>query len=191
MKRLAPVLAVALAGLAGPAHAADPHPPQIAVSFLSEPAPIVQSGATKLVYEMVLTNFVSSPYVIRSIEATAGPVRENFDAEALSSMMTRFDERGKAAASDPTTLAGGASAVVFLLLDLGAAKAPATIAHRIAVTDDKGEAHVIEPAPLAVSQARPTVVAPPLKGTWIAGDSVNNGKDAAHRRAILIVDGRA
>ena len=40
------------------------------------------------------------------------------------------------------------------------------------------------------AQESPIVVAPPLRGTWIAGDSVNNGKDAAHRRAILVIDGK-
>jgi hypothetical protein len=35
------------------------------------------------------------------------------------------------------------------------------------------------------------VVAPPLRGEWIAGDSVNNLPDAAHRRAVLIENGHA
>jgi hypothetical protein len=192
MNLIAPTLAIAFVALVQPARAADPHRPQIAVSFLSEPAPIVQYGATKLAYEMVLTNFVSSRYIIDSIEARAGDTRATFDAAALSSMMMRFDARGKPPPpSDPRTLEGGRSAVVFFLIDLGQAKAPATIGHRLTITDDKGEAHEIEPAPLAVSQESPIVVSPPLRGMWIAGDSVNNGKDAAHRRAILVANGRA
>ena len=141
---------------------------------------------------MVLTDFVSSRYEVRSIEARAGDTRTTFDAAALSSTMVRFDERGKASsASDPRILEGGRSAVVFLMLDLGANPAPATIEHKLTIADDKGEAHDLEPAPLHVSQESAIVVAPPLKGTWIAGDSVNNGPDAAHRRAMLVIDGRA
>lgn len=192
MNLIRPALAAALAAFASSAQAADPHPPQLTVSFLSEPAPIVQNGATKLAYEMLLTNFVGSPYRIASIEARAGDRRMAFDATALASMMMRFEDRGRTPpASDPLTLEGGRGAVVFLLIDLGAAKAPAAIAHRLSVIDDKGQAHEVEPAPLPVAQESPIVVASPLKGTWIAGDLLNNGKDAAHRRAMLVIDGRA
>ncbi len=181
----------AMAPLASSALAADPHPPQLQASFLNTPTPIVQDGATKLVYEMELTNFVNSRYVIDAVEARAGDTDETFGATALASMMQRFDQRGgKPPAGDPTTLEGGRSAIVFLMLDLGAAKAPAQIAHRLTVIDDKGVSHQIEPTPLPVSPEAPMVIAPPLKGTWIAGDLVNNGKDAAHRRAILVVDGK-
>jgi Peptidase family M23 len=192
MNIVASVLVATLVAVVQPAHAADPRPPQITVSLLSEPAPIVQDGAMKLVYEMVLTNFVSSRYVVNSIEARAGGTDATFAGATLSPMMLRFDDRGRnPPPSDSRTLEGGRSAVVFIMLDLGKAKAPETIAHRLRVLDDKGEAHEVEPAPLAVSQESPIVVAPPLRGTWIAGDSVNNGKDAAHRRAILVIDGRA
>ncbi len=187
-----PALVAALVLLASSALAADPHPPQLTVSFLSRPAPIVQSGVTKLAYEMVLTNFVGSPYRIASIETRAGDSRATFGASALSSMMLRFDDRGRTQPpADPLTLEGGRGAVVFFLIDLGGAKAPEQIAHRLSVIDDKGEAHEVDPPPLPVSQESPIVVAPPLRGTWIAGDSLSNGKDAAHRRAMLVVDGRA
>jgi hypothetical protein len=44
---LARLLALVLLVVAMPALAADPHPPQFAVSFLAEPAPIVQDGSTR------------------------------------------------------------------------------------------------------------------------------------------------
>ena len=53
---LARLLALVLLVVAMPALAADPHPPQLAVSFLAEPAPIVQDGSTRLVYEMQVVN---------------------------------------------------------------------------------------------------------------------------------------
>ena len=46
-------------------------------------------------------------------------------------------------------------------------------------------------APLTVSREKPIVVAAPLRGEWIAGDSLNNGTDAAHRRAVLVEDAHA
>ncbi|RBP02099.1 murein DD-endopeptidase MepM/ murein hydrolase activator NlpD [Roseiarcus fermentans] len=192
MNAVLSALVVAAFALAPPALAADPHPPQVTVSFLAEPAPIVQEGATKLVYEMALTNVVAGRYVVDSIEARAGDTDAIFDAKALAAMTQRFDQRGAAPApGDPLTLEGGRGAVVFLMLDLGKAQAPATILHRLRLIDDKGVAHVVEPAPLAVAQERPIVVGPPLRGQWIAGDSVHNGPDAAHRRAMIVFDGRA
>lgn len=77
------------------------------------------------------------------------------------------------------------------MLDLGKKKAPAAIEHSLQVRDDKGDPHDITPAPLTVSDETPTVVAPPLRGEWIAGDSVSNLPDAAHRRAVLVENGRA
>ena len=63
---------------------------------------------------MVLTNFVGNRDVIDAIEARTRDVTTRYDAATLSTMMMRFDERGKnLAASDPRTLEGGRSAVVF------------------------------------------------------------------------------
>jgi hypothetical protein len=52
-----------------PLLASDPHPPQLNVSFLAQPAPIVQDGSTRLVYEMVITNFSNNKYVLDAVEA--------------------------------------------------------------------------------------------------------------------------
>jgi Peptidase family M23 len=161
---------------------------QITVSFLAEPEPIVQDGATKLFYEMVLTNYAPVAYTLDSVEAQAGESRRVFGAAALANLFVRLGARGPAA---NRRLAGGESALVFLMADLGRAKAPGSLAHKIRFVDERGEAHEVEPAPLAVSDASPTIVAPPLRGTWIAGDSASDAPDAAHRRAVLIEDGRA
>jgi hypothetical protein len=98
---------------------------------------------------------------------------------------------GKPEDAADRTVDGGRSLIVFLLLDLGNSKAPSTIEHTLHVLDDKNEAHAVVLAPLVVSNESPIVVSPPLHGEWIAGDSVNNSKDAAHRRAVLVDNGHA
>jgi hypothetical protein len=75
---LAHVLPLSLLVLATGALAADPHPPQLAVSFLAEPAPIVQDGSTRLVYEMQIVNYTKSGYVLGAVEAKAGRRRRPF-----------------------------------------------------------------------------------------------------------------
>ena len=44
---------------------------------------------------------------------------------------------------------------------------------------------------MPVSDESQIVVAPPLRGEWIAGNSANNRPDAAHRRAVLVDNGHA
>ena len=72
---------------ATPLLAGDPHPPQLNVSFLATPAPIVQDGSTRLVYEMVITNFSNSKFELSAIEAKAGAAQFEFDGRALADMI--------------------------------------------------------------------------------------------------------
>jgi len=170
---------------------ADPHPPQLNVSFLAPPAPIVQDGSTRLVYEMVITNFSNNKYLLDAVEADAGAARVTFSGSELADIVVRLGAWGQPHEPTDRTIDGDRSVIVFLLIDLGNRKAPSTIEHTLRVLDDKGAAHVVVLAPLVVSTESPIAVAPPLRGDWIAGDSVNNRPDAAHRRAVLVDDGHA
>ena len=73
-----------------PALAADPHPPQLAVPFLAERAPIVQDGSTRLVYEMQIVNYTKPAYVLDAVEAKAGETAATFRGPALEGMIRRF-----------------------------------------------------------------------------------------------------
>ncbi len=185
------LLPLALTLLAGPAHAADPLPPQLAVSFLATPAPIVQDGSTRLFYEMQIVNYSKQPYVLDAVEAKAGETAATFRGTKLEGMIRRFGFQGEPVGPANRTIEGGHGALVFLMLDLGKAKAPATIDHTLRVMDDKGVPHEVALAPLGVSSERPIVIGAPLRGRWMAGDSASNAPDAAHRRAVMVFDGRA
>jgi hypothetical protein len=174
-----------------PARGGDPHPPQLNVTFLAEPAPLVQDGATRLYYEMVITNFAKAPYELESVAATAGASRIRFDGRELAQMMRPLGDSAKQADQSDRMVEAGRTIIVFLGLNLGKGKAPDTIEHSVRVLDDHHEPHDIAIAPLSVSAEGPIVVAPPLRGDWIAGDSTSNRPDAAHRRAVLIDGGHA
>ena len=75
---------------ATPVLAGDPRPPQLDVSFLAAPAPIVQYGSTRLVYEMLITNFSKNRYVLDSIEASAGEAQPKFDGAPLAAMIVHL-----------------------------------------------------------------------------------------------------
>jgi Peptidase family M23 len=173
------------------ARAGDPHAPQLNVTFLAEPAPIVQDGTTRLYYEMVVTNFAGVSYTLDAIAANAGAAATRFDSKQLAAMIRPLGAPAKPDAAASGTIEGGRSLLVFLELNLGKSKAPPAIAHVLRVLDDKGAAHDVEIAALKVSDEVPIVVAPPLRGEWIAGDSASNLPDAAHRRAVLVENGHA
>lgn len=176
---------------ATPLLAGDPHPPQLNVSFLAPPAPIVQDGSTRLVYEMLITNFSNNKFELDAIEAKAGTAKFAFTGQTLANLIIALGAWDKPVAPADRTLDAGRSIVIFLLLDLGTSKAPGVIEHTLHVVDDKSGAHTVVLAPLAVSSESPIVVSAPLRGDWIAGDSVNNRRDAAHRRAVLVDNGHA
>lgn len=180
------LLLSATAALAG-----DPHPPLLNVSFLAQPSPIVQNGATRLFYEMLITNFSKNAYVLDSVEASAGDTKSKVSGAALSPLMLHAGVTVPADDLAARTIDGGRSVIVFLALDFGKSPAPDTIANTLHVLANKDEPHDIVLAPLAVAHDTPIVVAPPLRGQWVAGDSVSNLPDAAHRRAVLIDNGHA
>jgi murein DD-endopeptidase MepM/ murein hydrolase activator NlpD len=177
--------------LVTPVRAGDPRPPQINVTFLAQPAAIVQEGSTRLYYEMVITNVAKDSYVLEAVEAKAGATQTKFNGQALAAMIVRLGAWGQPESRADRTIEGGRGVIVFLALDLGKGKAPSTIEHSLHVVDGKGEAHDVVLAPVPVSNESPIVVAPPLRGEWIAGDSINNGPQAAHRRAVLVDNGHA
>jgi hypothetical protein len=177
--------------MVAPVRAGDPRPPQLNVTFLAEPAAIVQDGSTRLYYEMAIANFGKSSYVLDAIDAKAGTTAAKFDGQALMAMIVRLGAGGQPAGAADRTIESGRGVIVFLTLDLGKSKAPNSIEHALRVLDDKGEAHEVVLAPLSVSPEAPIVVAPPLRGEWIAGDAANTRWDAAHRRAVLIDNGHA
>ena len=175
---------------ATPLLAADPRPPQINVSFLAEPSPIMQYGSTRLVYEMLITNFSKNSYVLDSIETKAGTAQSKFDGAPLAAMIRHVGAPAPPTGPVDTKIDAGRSAILFFMLDLGR-NVPIKIEHLLRVLDDQGGMHNVVPSPLFVLDEHPIVIAPPLRGKWIAGDSVNNRPDAAHRRAVLIEDGHA
>jgi len=177
--------------LVTPVRAGDPHPPQINVTFLAQPAAIVQEGSTRLYYEMVITNVAKDSYVLEAVEAKAGATQTKFSGQALTAMIVRLGAWGQPESRADRTIEGGRGVIVFLASDLGKGKVPSTIEHSLHVVDGKGEAHDVVLAPVPVSNESPIVLAPPLRGEWIAGDSINNGPQAAHRRAVLVDNGHA
>jgi hypothetical protein len=119
---------------------------------------------------MVITNFAGITYTLEVVSASAGAATASFDGKQLSAMIRPLGATPAADTSATATIEGGRSLRVFLELNLDKSKAPHRIEH-VRLLDDKGVAHEVKIAPLQVSDEIPIVVAPPLRGRWIAGDS--------------------
>jgi hypothetical protein len=184
-------LAPVRSATAAPAAAQDPKPPQVTVSFIFPPSPLIQQRAVWLVYEMVITNYIPPPYTLESIEVDAGSKNFSYAGDMLKEMTRLSGEAAPSAQS--RKLEGGRTIVVFFALDFKrASDIPTTLSHTLHMRSSDGVEHSLVAEPLVVQRRTPIVVAAPLRGAdWIAGDSMHNGPDAAHRRAILLNDGRA
>src|ERR1700682_1678103 len=104
-------------GSAAPALAAviDPKPPQVTVNFIFPPSPLIQHGTARLVYEMVITNYVSPAYTLESIEVDAGPKKFSYSGDVLKQMTRLAGEAPPSAQS--RKLEGGRTVIVFFTLD--------------------------------------------------------------------------
>jgi hypothetical protein len=141
------------------------------------------------VYEMRISNYVPLTYVLDSIDVTAGSKTFTFSGDSLRRMMRFFGQKEPV---PPTqSFEPGRSAVIYFMLGFdNPIDVPRTLAHTLHFTSPDGVHHALAAQPLLVTQQAPVVVAPPLRGEWIAGDSVHNGPDAAHRRTILLEGGQ-
>jgi len=171
------------------AHPVDPKPPQVSVDFFFPPSPIIQYGTPRLVYEMRISNYVPLTYVLDSIDVRAGAKTFGFSGELLRVMMRFFGQKEPVA--NTQSFEPGRSAVIYFMLGFDKpSDVPRTLEHVLHITSPDGVHHALAAQPLNVTQRAPVVVAPPLRGKWIASDSVHNGPTAAHRRTILLEGGQ-
>jgi hypothetical protein len=100
------------------------------LDFNFPPSPLFQHGTARLVYEMVITNYVSLAYTLDSIEVAAGRKKFSYSGDALKEM-TRL--AGEAPLSTQSRkLDGGRTVVVFFTLDFKhASEIPTTLSHTL------------------------------------------------------------
>jgi hypothetical protein len=175
-----------------PAGSTWPLPLEMRVPF--EPTAFPSAGRTYLTYELYLTNFGTTPLMLRRIEvldadATGSETITAFEAGQLDTLLQPVGAQTPADGnSDRRQLAGGSSVVVFLWIALEhGAHMPNKLRHRVLTADSAAEG--------AITGTRHTelhVLGPPVRGAgWLASDGPSNDQDNHHRRGIFVFDGRA
>lgn len=147
---------------------------------------------SRLVYELYLTNFNSSPISLHNIELidaerrNAHPVAK-FEAAQLQNMLQHLGgiEPGL---SDKLTLTRGETVIIFMEVVSDRKKPfPAKLIHRIITETDS-----LDGAEISTNKISLQLFGPPLQGAnWIAADGPGNDVDNHHRRGVLILNGHA
>lgn len=168
----------------------SPFPPQLEVTVPFEPSVFVSDGRRRLVYELMLRNQDPATLELQELavldadDTSAAPVAV-FDAKQLAGLLRPIGPR-RGDSALPTTIGGGDSAIVYLLLTFEPGRnVPRHLRHRFrfAAGDVLG-------ATIGTFHDAIPVLGPPVRGSgWLAetGLSNNNG----HRRGNVVLDGRS
>lgn len=156
--------------------------------------PVTVDGRVRLVYELQLTNFATTPLQLTRIDVLDADAVDatlaSWQGEALAGRMAI---PGVAHPDTPSRLiAPGMHAVVYVEVSLAqGATAPRALRHRIAfdvVQPGTREHATLLSADVDVDPQRPPVLGPPLRGgPWIAIYDPSAAR--GHRRVLFAVDG--
>lgn len=167
-------------------------PPLLTVHVVQAPDPMVAFGKAYVVYELVLTSYDSGAIditALRVIDSDNPGTEFKFTGAELADMIQPITRPDKTI--DNTHIASGQTRLVYVWLPFSAANRVARrLAHFIQcrVMREHQEEYEIEVSPIAVREAPPISVGPPLRGgDWIAEGGPSNS--SYHRRARMVVDG--
>jgi hypothetical protein len=143
-------------------------------------------------YELLLSNFATSPLYVSRIEvldadgAAAAPVAI-LRAEQLAAVFQTVGGKTPPGQNGSLAIPNGGTVVVFMYVPFdGGSHIPDKLVHRVITTDSFATGAII-----TTHHTPLTVLGPPLEGPdWLAADGPSNDPDNHHRRGILIVDGR-
>ncbi len=192
---LSALAALVLTAPAALAQSRTAAPLEIRVPFA--PQVVSVGGAPRLFYEFHLASHAPVDGTLDEVEisnADTGAVLSDEKGPALDGQITRPGR--KAAAAEPRRMAPGSIGVVFMETTLPAGAPPPTrLRWRLAFSPDpsappqpvpwtpaEGDISVDTAAPIAIGYPLPT-------GRWVAVNGPSN--TSAHRRTLLVVDGRA
>jgi peptidase M23-like protein len=172
--------------------AADARPALLAVGVAQNPDPMIAFGKAYIVYELILTSYDSSPIDVTGLRvADAGNPRTSFTFSGadLANMIHRVGTTSDAGA--PTKIESGQTSIVYVWIPFSD---PSAVPRRLAndvqcrVKRQLDEQYDIRAAPIAVEDAPPISIGPPLRGgDWLAGGGPSNA--SYHRRALMVVNG--
>jgi murein DD-endopeptidase len=173
------------------AFAAGLRPPLLGVQVVQAPDPMIAFGKAYVVYELVLTSFDSRPIEftkLRVVYADDPHSAFTFAGDALAAMVSPV---GPDPGIVSTNVKSREVRFVYMWLPFASAnQVPRRIRHflQCRVGSAPGEVDEIALPPIAVDEAPPLSIGPPLRGgDWIAEGGPSN--TSYHRRARMVGNG--
>lgn len=188
-------IAIILSGVLGAAAYATTDagdfPGQVTVDVQQVPVPLKALDKYYLVYEVNLVNYQKIPITLKSltISSDKGHVM-TYSGKDLAGLM--YGAGVKNPESQPLLFQPGKAKMIYLFLPFSnEASLPAWLTHDITFTMGKDVIQFkpeVKSDPLNLGNARPTIVASPLRGDyWLAGNAPSN--TSPHRTTHLIYHG--
>jgi hypothetical protein len=151
-------------------------------------------GRWHIEYDLAITNVFTANVILQSVEVLDGSGQPllRLDGEALAAVTTKF------LSTTPTTTvppSGAVQTVIDVVLPADRTKIPARLTHRVSYTFPPdalfnqliGSLQIEGPV-LTVERRKPSVVAPPLRGSgWIAFNACC--EPSSHRSFVLSANG--
>jgi hypothetical protein len=161
----------------------------VEVQVLAPPVPAAALGRVHLVYELHLTNFGAAAATLERIDVLDG-TEAALTSWSGPQLWARIRVLGQADPAAPTgVLPPGSRAVVYAWLTLPAGQAaPATLVHRLMLSDALGERATETTPALRLAAGGAAIEAPVRGGPWVAVRGPSNG--SAHRMSFVTLDGR-
>lgn len=158
------------------------------------PTPVQADGKVHLLYELHITNFRAKSLELSRVGVAKGGADRSFlhSVEGLALKERLVRPGAPADMPDKRVIGGGMRAVVLLDLEFQKpADVPRVLIHRLFFKpDEQGEDIYVDGGEVAVRQAAPIAISPPLRGQgWVALSGMSN--TSVHRRTIVVVDGKA
>ena len=172
-------------------------PPAVELRVPKPPTLAFNDSGAFLAYEIHVTNFTSSPLLLRRVEVLDG-AREStlFVVEDSALLRATIRPGVNVPLAERAQIGGGLRAVVFLWVSVPRENPPTALRHRLAFQTIRRDTtaaradtttHRISGAAVAVDKSV-AVIGPPLRGEWASANGLSNV--AGHRRTIIGYNGQ-
>lgn len=168
-------------------------PAQLTISITQAPTPLIAGGKNYLVYEIYLTNFLTAPVTLTSLEVSSNSMGYKpftfVDADLAKLIHPIGFNKPEA---KPLELQPGIAKLVFMWLAFDRlAEIPDKLVHKVELHTyfkDKDQVFTATTEPLVIKKTMPVIIHAPLQGeNWFAGNAPSNTSD--HRVTGLVVHG--
>lgn len=159
-------------------------PPFVTINIYDAPAAVVALNKSYLVYELYITNYMSTPITLNSLETTSGLKSSMIRSNDFEKFISVINPGNK----DPLVFLPGESKMLHMWLAFdNLSNVPNEISHKLSLISD-GQTFLIHTPEVKIDKT-PVIVSAPLRGSyWVSANGLSN--TSVHRISVLYFNGR-